>query len=388
MRMLTVDVIDTQEKFLALEREWNALVDRYAAASIVLTHEWLLAYCEYLNAGRLLRIITVRDGGELIGAAPLVLETIPWRGLSVRQLVFMSHPISNNVRSDFIVPERREEVLRAIAAHLQRTTREWDVCVLDSFPEESQALPLLPAACRQVNLRVCEPERYWVVHYVPVQGAWEAYLNGLSKKSRQHLQREEKKFAQLGVASSLFLETPADVVKGMANYFDLEIRSLKQNKSSYTPLDERTRAHQEALMRALASANHGLVVRLDINGRAVATLLAARYRKVLCCFSSMFDPEFESGYPGHMIRKTVLNYAWEHGYEQVDLNGYGWHLQRWGTVGRSCYRLFIYSNTTYGRFLYATRECVLPAVRKHAPFLSVLASRSQATRPGDRGLEP
>lgn len=387
MSMLTIDVIDTEEKFRALHQEWNALVDRYEAASIILTHEWLMAYCEHLNAGRLLQIIAVRDGGALIGAAPLLLETIKWRGFQVRQLVLMSHPISYNARSDFIVPERREEVLRAIAAYLQRINREWDVCVLDSLPEESQALPLLPSVCRQEGLRVCEPERYWALHYVPVQGTWGEYLHRFPKKARKQLEREEKRFDKLGVSIKQLYETPVDVAKGVVAHFDLETKSLKQGKLDYTPLDERTRAYQLAVMTSLASARQGLVVTLSIDGCVVATALVGRYRKALWLLSSMFDPKYEQGYPGHMVRRKILEYAWEHGYEQVDMNGYGWHLERWGTVGRSCYRLFVYSSSVYGQFLYACREAILPMARKTVPFLSILSSRSQSAKPGDRGIQ-
>lgn len=389
---LKVDVVDTLEGFRTLEREWNLLVDQYEAANIFLTHQWLVAYCEYFvtdffGIPRSLRIITVRDGAELIGAAPLLLETIAWRGLPVRQFVLMSHPISNNVRSDFIFSKRREEIVQLIVTHLQRTRHEWDVCVLDSFPEESEALPLLPSACRRVNLLAREPERYWVLHYVPIQDTWEEYLARHSKHSRQHLKREEKQLQRMGTYDIEFLDDPQDVTVGVEIFFDLETKSRKQNKSDYTPLDGRTRAYIRALFLALASINRAVIAVLRVDGRPAAAILAVRYRHILWDLTSNYDPEFETGHPGHMSRKMLLKYACDHGYKQYDMNGYGAHLQRWCTIGRPCYRLYIYSNSVYGRLLYALRESVLPMLRKAAPFLSILASRSQATRSGDRGIE-
>ncbi|WP_415948032.1 GNAT family N-acetyltransferase [Streptomyces sp. KLOTTS4A1] len=74
---LTVSVCRDPEEFHALADAWDRLHARCGAATPFQTHAWLSSWWQaYGRPGRL-RVVLVRCGGELVGAAPLMLAHRP-----------------------------------------------------------------------------------------------------------------------------------------------------------------------------------------------------------------------------------------------------------------------------------------------------------------------
>ncbi len=382
--MLNVEVIDDIDAFEPLEKEWNALLDRYLHGNVFLKHQWLVNYWKAFGTGCKLKVILVREGERLVGAVPLILQTICWKKLPIRLLSFMTDPLSANVRSDFILPEEGEETVKALTAYLYETRLEWDVCILNAVSEESTLLSLYPRTFGASPLRALEPELYWVLHYLKVEGTWGDYLKVLPKGSRYDFLRGERILKLLGSPDINLSNDPEEVAEELENFFNLEARSLKQKKKDYTPLNDRTHTYYRTLFRALALMQSALVAVLRVNGNPTAAVVAVRYNQVLYILNTVFNPDFKAGNPGHVLWGNLIKHAREQGYKEVDFNGYGQHIQRWKTIGRQCYRISIFSPTVYGRFLYSTKHVLLPFIGRFMPgFL-----RKEVSRRGDRGIDP
>ena len=74
---MRVELIDDTERFRALRQEWDELLEQSAADCLFLTWEWLYPWWTHCADGRKLCLLAVRDGGDLIGVAPLAVS--PWR---------------------------------------------------------------------------------------------------------------------------------------------------------------------------------------------------------------------------------------------------------------------------------------------------------------------
>lgn len=382
---LRIELIDSPSEFAALSQEWNAALSRSDGGSVFLTHQWLSGSWSFLSETRKLRVLVLREGARFAGALPLALETQRWRPYPVRCLVFLTDPITGNVRSDLMVDTDPTEAVSICGAFLRETRTEWDVGIFDAMPAESLLARRYDSFCAAGGLHGPPLEEYWRLHYLPIEGTWEDYMQSHSQHSREHLRRERAKLERLGCITTEFATTHDAVPGAVEIFFALEKKSAKHRRADYTPLDARLSSYFQAQFHRLAAAGLALVATLRLDGAPIASILATRYRGVIHTLNDVYDPQFGKGYPGHYLRGDLLRHAWQHGYRVVDFNGYGSHLQRWRTVPGPHYRAVFYSPSAYGSLLSIFRQRFVPFAR------SVLPSRwlpsPRPTRPGDRGLE-
>ncbi len=383
---LNVELVDSLAEFMALAPEWDAALARSPGASVFLTHAWLVGSWSFLAPGRQLHALVLRDGRRLLGALPMALEKQRWRGFTVRTLVFLTDPVTCNVRSDMLVDGDPEQAVEAFGRYLRATRGQWDAAVLDSMSAESPLVAGYDAFCAAGRVLGRPLEEYWRLHNLPVETDWDAYMQQHTAHSREHMRRERAKLARLGGVTSEFSVEPAAVLVGLELFLSLEQRTAKRRKDDYTVLDERLQSYLRAQFRGLANAGFAIVATLRLDGVPVASALLARFQGVIHTLNDVYDAQFEKAYPGHYLRGEIVRYAWQEGYRTVDFNGYGQHLQRWRTHPRSFYRALFYSSSAYGRFLSMCKFMLVPALRRLVP------ARWQppipALRPGDRGLEP
>lgn len=381
---LRIELIDTPSEFAAVSEEWNAALSRSGGGSVFLTHQWLSGSWSFLSATRKLRVLVLRDGARFAGALPLALETQRWRPSPVRCLVFLTDPITGSVRSDLMVDTDADEAVSICASFLRETRTEWDVGIFDSMPAESPLVRRYGSFCAAGGLHGQPLEEYLRLHYLPVAGTWEEYMQSHSQHSREHLRRERAKLERLGRVSSEFATTQDAVLEAVKTFFALEKKSAKQGRADYTPLDTRLSSYFHTQFHGLAAAGLALVATLRLDGAPIASILATRYRGVIHTLNDVYDPQSAKGYPGHYLRGDLLRHAWQHGYREVDFNGYGSHLQRWRTVARPHYRAIFYSPSAYGRLQSIFRLRLIPFARRVLP--SRWLPSPPPTRPGDRGL--
>ncbi|MFJ9340178.1 GNAT family N-acetyltransferase [Streptomyces sp. NPDC101733] len=114
---LSVTLCRDPRQFAALEEPWNRLVRACPSATPFQSHAWLHSWwLSYGKEGRL-RIVLVRRGGELVGAAPLMLVHRP-----LPRLVPLGGPITDY--SDVLVAAGDGgQVVPALARGLHRAAR-------------------------------------------------------------------------------------------------------------------------------------------------------------------------------------------------------------------------------------------------------------------------
>jgi len=79
---MEVEVITNFSEFLALEGIWNDLLKHSDNDTVFLTHEWFRCWWLGYGDGKQLFILLVKNKGEVIGIAPLILTPgwilLPW----------------------------------------------------------------------------------------------------------------------------------------------------------------------------------------------------------------------------------------------------------------------------------------------------------------------
>lgn len=127
----TVSLCRDAVGFAALEGAWNELHERCGTATPFQTHAWLRSWwCAYGRPGRL-RVILVRRGEELIGAAPLMLTYRP-----LPTLVPLGGPISD-FSDVLLADEHGEEAVPALLRGLRQAGRRHVIDLREVRPDAS-----------------------------------------------------------------------------------------------------------------------------------------------------------------------------------------------------------------------------------------------------------
>lgn len=226
-----VEKITTREGFEALAPVWNALLERSAANTIALTHEWLTTWWDVFGENRELFLLLVRDGKHLIGIAPLLKRRVSSFGLGVQRLEFLAsgEEEADEICSDyldFIFERGREnDALTAICHYLREVETDWDEILLKEVLSTSPTVDLCRHQCQSDAIK-CEISPLGEAVYLPLEQSWDELVAGLPRKLRYQIRQDDKAFAEHGYT----FETARDVDNFGAAFGDL----MRLHQDSWT----------------------------------------------------------------------------------------------------------------------------------------------------------
>jgi CelD/BcsL family acetyltransferase involved in cellulose biosynthesis len=281
-----------------LAPEWQALFDASPKASPPLCWEWVSTWWGtfgpvYGDRGRGLRILTVRQGGNLVGVLPLYLGREGNRLLAPRRLGFVSTGAAEfeETCTEYLdllhAPGEASACVEALAPVLTRTDQlGWDEFRLSELPHNSPLFALTPAF-RDRSLRVRAGTQD-VCHLFNMDGGFEAYLQRLSHENR----RQARKMLRDVAAEGMGFEVAADPAQ-LHSFFDQLVELHRKrwaavNKpGSFTP--RHARFHR-TVAELLFNRGGAVIARLTHSGEPLAVVFGYRIRDCLHCYQQGVAP--------------------------------------------------------------------------------------------------
>ncbi|HUI65612.1 MAG TPA: GNAT family N-acetyltransferase [Bacteroidota bacterium] len=349
----------TLEEFRALEPEWDALLARCPTRSLYMTFEWLWTWWASLGgAKRSLRILSVREGEELVGIAPLMDVRRRWMGIPYESIEFLSAPnfaFSHLTMSgilDIIAPVRTEEVLDAILLHLEGTQSGWIYMRLDPLVEDGPCARFLPELAKrhQMHTRWGAPE---AAYEVALDSGWGHYVQATDPAMHSRIASYERRFARSGRVNwedEQSTQGPSELVKTI---MDVERRSWKWAHG----LSINSRGYGgffEAFLRLAAERGWLRLSILKSDDRPCAYLYGVKFENTVEAIKTAYDRSFERFSPGQILMGHYLRRAAAEGIHTVNLHiGAGEYKSRWATREREYRVLFLERNTLKARLMCA-----------------------------------
>ena len=189
---MEVEELRDFDSFLALRDEWDALLEQSPINDAFLTWEWLATWWKHYGHRYQLRLLTARENGELVGIAPLMLEQR--RAFGVRLRVLRNIGVPPPDVGGFIVRNGDPEVLVAFGEHLVTEAESWDILSVREIPggvlDMGAFVACFPASAFAVRL---DTTRHF---YVPIEGDWETFFQGLSKNLRKDLRKKVRRLEE------------------------------------------------------------------------------------------------------------------------------------------------------------------------------------------------
>lgn len=380
-----VEILTSGEQLDRLRGEWDRLLDDSASDGIFLSWDWVRAWCRHFAADRGLCVITVREGGDLIGVAPLAHR---WeRPLPLLRLPAIQFLGSGSVGSDYLdLIVRRGCETRAVDLLTDR---------IGSLGLPIRLVHLLEGACTDRLVAGME-QRGWACSAAPVNvcpyidlsdRTWPAYLAGLGPEHRYNF---ERRLRNLGKRQTFAYER-VDSERRRQVVFPLlvalhHLRWSRRGGSDALNEKRLVAFHDEVSREALRRGRLRLFM-LWVDGHPAAGLYGFMHNGVFSFYQSGFDPRFSRQSVGLVAMGLTIRSAIEEGAREFDLlHGDEPYKSHWASRRRSLREIRMLPPDLRGWLLrgaWSLRRAA-GAARRLAPAARRILSTGNPLRQGER----
>jgi len=331
---MDVQLVQTQDEFLTLQKNWNTLLSRSQADTVFLTWEWLSSWWEsYARIVDNLHIIVVyNNDGNPVGIFPLFRQ----RGVLLKTLRFIGDGSADSDYLDMILAKgREEEILEEAWKYLRAENNMWNVVELTGIPENSPTLPLLERLCGRERLLFHGESVPCTVANLP--NSWDAYLSSLKPRFRTKVRSTLRKLHEEHNLRFYAIDKEKHLPASLEHLFDLHAKRWRLKGREGVFSNPMKRRFYERFTRRFLRCGWLAFDFLELDGRAAACQLCFRYKGTQFLLQEGFDPQFEADSVGLGLRAMVFRKAIEDGIQKYDfLAGLGRHKTQWQTSLTSC----------------------------------------------------
>ncbi len=309
----------TPHVFEQLQPEWNALLHQSTADTPFLTYEWQKTWSDCLcSCEGELHLLTVRDGGALLGIAPLFVLSEPNKDGQPQRLLRLIGSVDASDYLDLIAVRGREREVFAAMLDTLAQSDTWDAIDLWNVPEASTTRALLPEMIAARGWKLLD-EKQVVCPIIRLPTQFEDYVQSLDKRDRHELRRKLRRGeATEGVA--WYAITGKDQIHDLdeaAEAFIALMMKSRPDKSDFMTDDMRRFFHQ--MIRATHAGGFLHLAFLEVNGVKAATYLSFDYNQKRLVFNSGLETErFQSLSAGIVLAARIIDEAIQLGYREFD----------------------------------------------------------------------
>jgi CelD/BcsL family acetyltransferase involved in cellulose biosynthesis len=355
-----IDVRQIQDtvSFKNLKQQWEQLLALSPTQSTFLTWEWLFSWWKVYGDNKYLWLITAWRGAELIGIAPLMLET---RNTFIRVLTNIGTPQSDI--SGFIYGAGDKDAVKAIFQYLIHNKKHWDILEFNEFPHTW-------AEQHEFNHRFTK-NSFWILEnrnqhfYIQLDNDdWEKYSEKLARKFRYNLRRALKLAEAIGPVK-------LNQYRGAEVSWEIFKTIVKINRYANYPRiynSPSERALIKELVEQMASnQNYFEVYILSINNKPVAYEYGFVYQGRFEDWRSGFDTRLPPNVSiGKVLAMKVVQTCIAHKYTEIDfLRGDESYKQEWTPSSRKFTKIRIFNRRKLTAILsYIWLEKIKPNLKK------------------------
>ncbi len=362
--MLTVRILNQWSEFLAWKERWNQHLDRSPQRdNVFLRHEWLTVWWMAFGEEKHLWVLAAMDGERVVGLAPLMKSVRGYGLRRLRTISFIANEHTN--RAELIVaPDDQATVAQAFWRVLREQQAEWDLVILDFFPDGPLSSLWIDTAAEH-GYRVGRRRSYHSP-FIPIVNHWDAYYGDLKGHFKRNLKNRAKRLSQLGkVTYERYPSEGRELKPFLEELFEIGAKSWKEG-------DETAIASTATLKRFYSDLAYEAdrlgwlslhVLRLD--DRPVVFHYSLRYHGRLLLLKTEYDLEYATFSPGHLLQKEVLQEAWRDGVTEFDFLGPSmlWKLE-WTDQVKPHGQLWSFNRGWRPTLTYAEKMVVKPLIKR------------------------
>jgi CelD/BcsL family acetyltransferase involved in cellulose biosynthesis len=355
-----IEVVRDLNRFNALASEWQRLVDRCAGDRLFLSHTWFRTWWESFGEDAELYVVTVRNGSELLAAAPMMRTCRSMYGVKLNTIEAIQNP--HSPRYDFILANDQDPKLyRALWKAMAEPGI--DSIVLTQVPESSNTIR---------NIEKLAKGDGWLTGqwspppspFIPLNGDYGAFLKTLKGGTRYNLRRRLERLNTLGPVD-MEIVTDRDAVYGaMQDGLQIEAAAWKGKQGTAIVSDSATVNFYKRLAESEADLGRLRLSFLRVAGKRIAFNYLLQSQNKFYGVKIGYDPQYHTYSPGNLLLDLILKAACAENIEEYDFLGVDddWKLE-WTKEKREHRWLFVFRNLLPARFVYCIKFSIAPAIK-------------------------
>ena len=357
----TVEVVRDISRFNSIAPEWNRLVNESGIDRVFLSHSWFQSWWEAFGERNTLHVITLRSGGHLVAAVPMMRTRASIYGFKADAL----HAIYNHhtPRYDFIVASGHSRAYEIIWREL--AAQGCDLIVLAQIPEGARTVSTLETIATQQGWRAGQ----WIAPvspFITLTDGYEAFFNGLGPSSRFNLTKRYARLRRLGPIDVEVVTERGAVDEAMRDGLRIEAAAWKGAKGTAMQSDPAVAEFYIRFAKLQADLGQLRLTFLKAGGKRISFNYLLQNRNKLYAVKIGYDPQYHAFSPGNMLLNLILKDACANGIEEYDLLGGDddWKFE-WTNQKREHRWLFLFRDRTWPRLLHSLKFGIVPGLKRY-----------------------
>ena len=324
-------------------------------------HEWFTCWIKNLGDPGELDVLTAWNDGQLIAAAPMKISQKKLKGLPVRTLGFLVSAISPRcnfiVHPSFPAEQFFEQVFRL---------KGWDMMTLEGLEAGQGITAELMAFLEQGHAKryTLEPGRQ--SPFLMVDGSWDDYLQGLSKKHRKNINQSLNRLTKLGDYEIRIIHEFCEIQSVFDNIVSISHNSWKKAGGTSLSVQEKQRAFYREFCEMGSPDGLWEMRLMKTPDNYIAFNFFLRQGNRLSGIRTDYDEAFKYYGPGQMMIYFTLKGLFSGGEKwEFDMGGMASDFKLdWTEKTRDHYIINVANPGLYGGLLALGQKKIMPMFKK------------------------
>jgi len=364
--VLKIEIIDSDEGFIALKNEWNTLTEKSINPSFYATYPFVFtAWKHYHREDDRLFILVVRQGPTLVGIAPFRIGKVDvgnirlFKGMQLRVIRFIAEWGSGD-KPAILTTESPERIWDRIFQFLTREFTHWDGIWLVEQPVNSPILTRNAVRKLWYSTSVVKNAPSF---YTSITGTWEDYLKTRGKNTFRTWKNSRKKLFELpGGAFFQHVNDPGSMGTALKRFIDIEQSGWKKDQEFSVGGNEKNRRFYQELLVESAHKGMASIVFLVLGTTDIAGMIVYKYKTLVYGAHVTYCQKYASYSPGVILNAEIIRTLFGTHNEEYDYLGFqkadekNSLKKKWSTGSRETITVIVNKrNVRMGLFTQGTR---------------------------------
>jgi hypothetical protein len=318
---LKIELIASEEAFLSLKDEWDALIDKSSNPSFYTTYPFVYTAWKYFKSENdQLFILLVRRDATLVGIAPFRIQSMEAANIRLLRVIRFIAEWGGGDKPSIVTTEEPERMWDRIFQYLSNEYSLWDMISIAEQPANSPVLNQKILGNIRYSTRIV-PE--FTSYYVPITGTWEEYLKTRGKNTQRTLRYSRKKLFSLpeGVYFQC-VEDPEILPEALERYIRIEQSGWKKNLDFTIGGSEQNMLFHKELLKHLADRHMVAIYFLTSKTTDIASTILYKHKSTVYSARITYRPTYAKYSPGVILNTEIIKTLFGTHYQECDFFGF------------------------------------------------------------------
>lgn len=346
---ISIEILADVEAVARIEGDWNNLLKISHTQTVELSSIWQLTHWAHFHDDASLYVLVAREGGVVVGIAPLKIVRLHKYGTTLRSLEWIAAVESNY--QDFIYPAGRADIVNRLLNYLAEHRADWDIFTLRNLPDSSLTTAILsnegdfPFASRTPSVETCL--------YVTLDKPWSEHLTHLPKKRRDDIAYRTRRLQKRGQVTYRRCDDEKQFITNFRNFFTVHQKRWNPTATPSMFNDPRFQAFYLESARALFAAGMAELHILELDNVPIAFLYILVFDCDYMIQLITYDPDYADCSPSVVLHEHFVRALFdEFRARMIDFGQHYEYKELWANATKKHLTIKLYSPTPRGQYAF------------------------------------